>query len=73
MKNKAGGTKDGTLAPEKIQVTAPYNVHVARPQQRLNRRAKAETVDKYLSQAPRRIHSFTAKMEMMRRARLAFC
>jgi len=73
MKNKAGGTKDGTLTPEKIQVTASYNVHVARPQQRLNRRAKAEIVVEYLSQAPTRIHSFTAKMEMMRRAKLAFC
>ena len=63
LKNKAGGTKDGTLAPEKIQVMAPYNVQVARPQARLNRSSKAETVDKCQSQAPARIHSITAKNE----------
>jgi uncharacterized protein len=58
---EAGGEKRGVLGPEQILVTAPYNVQVNRLQQRLGRRARVGTVDKFQGQeAPVAIHSLTA-------------
>lgn len=58
---KAGGIAAGTLTPDKILVTAPYNVQVNRLQQRLNGKARVGTVDKFKGQeAPVAIHSLTA-------------
>ena len=58
---KAGGIAEGTLTPDKILVTAPYNVQVNRLQQRLAGKARVGTVDKFQGQeAPVAIHSLTA-------------
>ena len=58
---KAGGIAEGTLTPDKILVTAPYNVQVNRLQQRQNGKAWVGTVDKFQGQeAPVAIHSLTA-------------
>jgi len=58
---KAGGIAEGTLTPDTILVTAPYNVHVNRLQQRLAGKARVGTVDKFQGQeAPVAIHSLTA-------------
>jgi hypothetical protein len=58
---EAGGEKRGVLGPEQILVTAPYNVQVNRLQQRLGKRARVGTVDKFQGQeAPVAIHSLTA-------------
>ena len=58
---KAGGIEKGKLTPDKILVTAPYNVQVNRLQQRLAGKARVGTVDKFQGQeAPVAIHSLTA-------------
>ncbi|MCH9714668.1 MAG: TM0106 family RecB-like putative nuclease, partial [Cyanobacteria bacterium] len=58
---EAGGEKRGVLGPEQILVTAPYNVQVNRLQQRLGKKARVGTVDKFQGQeAPVAIHSLTA-------------
>jgi len=57
----AGEEKRGVLGPEQILVTAPYNVQVNRLQQRLGKKARVGTVDKFQGQeAPVAIHSLTA-------------
>ncbi len=58
---EARGEKHGVLGAEQILVTAPYNVQVNRLQQRLGKRARVGTVDKFQGQeAPVAIHSLTA-------------
>jgi uncharacterized protein len=58
---RAGGTQRAVLEPMQILVTAPYNVQVNRLQQRLGKRARVGTVDKFQGQeAPVAIHSLTA-------------
>ena len=62
------------LAPEKILVTAPYNVQVNRLQQRLGNKASVGTVDKFQGQeAPVAIHSLTASDGDAAPRGLAFC
>jgi hypothetical protein len=57
----AGQQMRGVLGPEQILVTAPYNVQVNRLQQRLGKKARVGTVDKFQGQeAPVAIHSLTA-------------
>ncbi len=58
---RAGGEQRGVLGPDQILVTAPCNVQVNRLQQRLGKRARVGTVDKFQGQeAPVVIHSLTA-------------
>ena len=57
----AGQQMRGVLGPEQILVTAPYNVQVNRLQQRLGKKARVGTVDRFQGQeAPVAIHSLTA-------------
>ena len=57
---KAGGIAEGMLTPDKILVTAPYNVQVNRLQQRLAGKARVGTVDKFQDQeAPVAIQAAT--------------
>lgn len=54
-------TEEGVLDANTILVTAPYNVHMNRLQQRLHGKARVGTVDKFQGQeAPVAIHSLTA-------------
>ena len=58
---EAGGEQRGVLGPDQILITAPYNVQVKRLQQRLGKKARVGTVDRFQGQeAPVAIHSLTA-------------